>query len=159
MAIEQLKFKIELYSTHWFKLPIAEIQLNGKSYFNGEIESTKKHPTLIEFTHDLELDKTHELTIIRSGKENRQTILKDGKIIKDQLLHIKYIEIDEIDLGALVYDGVYTPNYPEQWVSQQRLLGNILPKTIKNATSLGHNGTWTFSFTSPFYMWLLENLY
>ena len=30
---------------------------------------------------------------------------------------------------------------------------------IKEATRLGHNGTWEFKFSSPFYLWLLENLY
>ena len=34
-----------------------------------------------------------------------------------------------------------------------------LPETFKNVTKMGHNGTWTFTFSSPFYMWLLENLY
>ena len=159
MATEKLKFKVELYATMWDQPPIAEVQVNGTSYFNGKVESTKKDTTLIEFTHDLELEKPHELTIIRSGKGRNQTILEGGKIIKDQLLNIKFIEIDGIDLGALVYDGVYTPNYPELWASQQTKKGNKLPKTIKNTVSLGHNGTWTFSFTSPFYMWLLENLY
>jgi hypothetical protein len=33
-----------------------------------------------------------------------------GDVLKDQLLHIKSIEIDEIDIGSLVYEGVYTPN-------------------------------------------------
>ena len=84
---------------------------------------------------------------------------EDGKIIKDQLLNIKSIEIDEIDIGALVYEGVYRPEYPEPCASQQRKAGKELPETLKNVTQMGHNGTWTFTFTSPFYMWLLENLY
>jgi hypothetical protein len=82
-----------------------------------------------------------------------------GDILKDQLLNIKSIEIDEIDIGALVYEGVYTPDYPEPWATQQRDAGVVLEKTSKNVTQMGHNGVWTFSFTSPFYMWLLENLY
>jgi hypothetical protein len=54
---------------------------------------------------------------------------------------------------------VYTPEYPEPWATQQRQQGMELPETFKNTTQMGHNGTWTFKFTSPFYMWLLENLY
>ena len=75
------------------------------------------------------------------------------------MLHIKSIEIDEIDIGALVFEGVYTPKYPEPWATQQAEQGNKLPETLKNVTQMGHNGTWNFTFTSPFYMWLLENLY
>ena len=74
-------------------------------------------------------------------------------------MHIKKIEIDEINIGALVYEGVYRPDYPEPWATQQREAGHELPDTFKNATIIGHNGSWTFNFSSPFYMWLLENLY
>jgi hypothetical protein len=82
-----------------------------------------------------------------------------GDILKDQMLHIKSIEIDEIDIGALVYEGVYTPEYPEPWATQQREAGNELQSSFKNVTKMGHNGEWKFTFNSPFYMWLLENLY
>ena len=106
-----------------------------------------------------ENEKSYTLDIIRTGKDGKQTIIKNNKIIKDQLLHIKYIEIDEIDIGALIYEGIYTPIYPEPWTSQQTKMGNKPPETIKNSPDLGHNGTWSLSFSSPFYMWLLENLY
>ena len=82
-----------------------------------------------------------------------------GDILKDQLLHIKNIEIDEIDIGALVFEGTYTPRYPEPWATQQRESGNKLEETLKNVTQMGHDGEWKFTFSSPFYMWLLENLY
>ena len=74
-------------------------------------------------------------------------------------MNIKRIEIDEIDIGGLVYDGVYTPQYPEPWATQQKDAGIELQESFKNVTQLGHNGTWQFTFQSPFYMWLLENLY
>ena len=159
MDREKLKFKLELYATMWNKPPIVDISIDDKSYFNSKIESTKDSPTTIEFTVDLELEKSHKLIITRSGKDKNQTIIDDGKIVKDQLLNIKSIEIDEIDIGALVYEGVYRPEYPEQWATQQAEAGNKLPETLKNVTQMGHNGIWTFTFESPFYMWLLENLY
>ena len=159
MATEKLKFKLELYATMWDKPPVAEILINDKSYFKGDITSTKDKPTLIEFEHEFEEGKSYSLIIDRLGKGKNQTIVENEKIIKDQLLHIKYIEIDDIDIGNLVYEGVYKPEYPELWASQQREAGNKLPETLKNVTKMGHNGTWTFTFSSPFYMWLLENLY
>ena len=159
MTTEKLKFKLELYATMWDKPPIADIKINEKSYFKEEITSIKDKPTIIEFEHELEEGKSYNLIIDRLGKDKKQTIVEDGKIVKDQLLHIKSIEIDEIDLGSLIYDGVYKPNYPEPWASQQTEAGNKLPESYKNVTQMGHNGTWTFTFESPFYMWLLENLY
>ena len=159
MATEKLKFKLELYATMWDKPPVANIKINEKSFFKEEIASTNDKPTIIEFEHEFEENKSYNLIIDRSNKNKKQTVVEDEKIIKDQLLHIKSIEIDEIDIGALVYEGVYKPEYPEPWATQQAEAGNKLPETLKNVTKMGHNGTWTFTFTSPFYMWLLENLY
>ena len=159
MATETLKFKLELYATYWNKPPIAEIKVGDKVYFKDEITSTEQKPTVIEFEHTIENDKSHSLDIIRTGKTDQETVLENDTIIKDQLLNIKYVEIDEIDLGALLFEGVYTPEYPEPWATQQRDKGVSLPKSFKNVTKLGHNGIWAFTFTSPFYMWLLENLY
>ena len=160
MATEQLKFKLELYSTYWDKLPKVEIIVGRESMYNGEIASSEKNPTVIEFNKTLVEGEKYNLVIKRSGKFKNQTVLDtNGKIIKDQLLHIKQIEIDEIDIGALVYEGIYTPDYPEPWYSQQIESGHTPDKTFKNVTAMGHNGTWTLAFESPFYMWLLENLY
>jgi hypothetical protein len=159
MATEKLKFKLELWSTYWDKIPKAEILINNYSHYNQEIKGTEKEPTVIEFEQELIEGEKYQLIINRSGKDNRQTIVENGQIIKDQLLHIKLIEIDEIDIGSLVYNGLYSPKYPEPWASEQAAIGNKLPESFKNVTSMGHNGRWVLDFTSPFYMWLLENLY
>ena len=160
MATEKLKFKLELYATMWDKPPHAEILINDVSHFNGGIKSTVEKPTLIEFEHELKENEHYNLIIKRSGKHVNQTITNnDGNLLKDQLLHIKSIEIDDINIGALVYEGVYTPQYPEPWATQQRESGNDLKDSFKNVTQMGFNGTWSFKFSSPFYMWLLENLY
>jgi len=160
MATEKLKFKLELFATMWDKPPHAEIIVGGKSYFNNDITSTEDKPTLIEFEVDLEEDKNYDLIINRSGKGANQTVVNEkGDILKDQLLHIKKIEIDEIDLGSLVFTGVYTPQYPEPWATQMAESGKELRESFTNVTQMGHNGEWKFTFTTPFYMWLLENLY
>jgi len=160
MATEKLKFKLELYATMWDKPPHAEILIGDKSHFTGDITGTEDKPQLIEFEQTADEGKGYELIIKRSGKVRGQTVINDnGDILKDQSLHIKSMEIDEISLGALVYEGVYTPEYQEPWASQQRQAGVELPESFKNVTGMGHNGTWRFKFVSPFYMWLLENLY
>ena len=160
MATEALKFKLELYAIMWDKPPTAEILINQKSHHKGEITGTEDKPTIIEFTAELKEAEDYELIIKRSGKRNSQTVVNaKGDILKDQLLGIKNIEIDEIDIGSLVYPGVYPPNYPEPWASQQQQAGIELEKSFNNVTKMGHDGTWTLKFSSPFYMWLLENLY
>ena len=160
MATEKLKFKLELYATMWDKPPHAEIIVDGKSYFDGDITSTEDTPTLIEFEAELEEDKNYDLIINRSGKGANQTVVNEkGDILKDQMLHIKRIEIDEIELGSLIFTGLYTPKYPEPWATQMVESGKELKESFTNVTQMGHNGEWKFSFTTPFYMWLLENLY
>jgi hypothetical protein len=160
MQTERLKFKLELYGTYWDKPPFAEILINGQSQIKLEITGALQKPNIIEFEKEFTEGETGTLTILRSLKDHKQTKLNaKGEIEKDQLLHIKSIEIDEIDIGSLVYEGVYEPDYPEPWYSQQVKAGTILPKTFTNVTRMGHNGSWTLKFQSPFYMWLLENLY
>ena len=110
MATEKLKFKLELYATMWDLPPVAEIKLDDRSYFKSEINGTEQDPTKIEFEADLSEGSEYGLTIERTGKRSDQTVIDNkGNILKDQLLHIKSIEIDEINIGTLVYDGVYTP--------------------------------------------------
>ena len=160
MATEKLKFKLELYATSWDRLPIAKIKIDDETHTQIAISGTEEKPHVIEFEHEFEEDSEHNLIIENIGKTQDQTkVDKDGKVVADQLSHIKSIEIDEIDIGALVYEAFYTPIYPEPWATQQRQAGIELPESFKNVTSMGHNGTWSFKFSSPWYMWLLENLY
>ena len=160
MGTEKLKFKLELYATMWKTPPHAEVLINNVSFHKGPITGTVDKPDLVEFEYEFNEGESADLIIRRSHKTLRQTVVNDkGDILKDQLLHIKSIEVDEINIGGLVYEGVYTPVYPEPWATQQSDLGNELPKSFKNVTQMGHNGEWKFSFSSPFYMWLLENLY
>ena len=134
--------------------------IGDKSHFRGDITGTEDKPDVVEFEHEFTEGEKSELIIKRSGKTKGQTVINEnGDVLKDQLLHIKSIDIDEIDLGTLVYEGVYNPQYPEPWASQQRQAGVELPESFKNVASMGHDGKWTFKFESPFYMWLLENLY
>ena len=156
---EKLKFKLELWATYWDLPPIAEILINDESHYRSEITGTEDNPTVIEFEKELTEGEEYRLHIKRSNKIKGQTVVENGKIIKDQLLHIKSMEIDEIDIGALVYEGVYTPEYPEPWATQRRQAGIELRESFRNVNAMGHNGVWELKFSSPFYMWLLENLY
>jgi len=161
MGTEKLKFKLELYATMWDQPPCVEVKLNNQVILcNEDITQKENEPKVIEFECDLEEGNEHKLTLNRSNKTPKQTLVNaKGDITHDQLLHIKSISIDDIDIGALVYKGVYTPIYPEPWYTQQKEAGIDHPISFENVTDIGHNGRWVFTFGSPFYMWLLENLY
>lgn len=156
---EKLKFVLELYSEYWKNPPIVEIYINDVSKYKSMIKGTKDKPDIISFEHHFNEGEKWTLVIDRYNKTEKETNFVNGKILNDQLLHIKNINIDDIDIGSLVFKGLYTPNYPKRWAIQQKQAGIELPKTLKNVTIIGHNGRWVFEAESPFYMWLLENLY
>ena len=87
MATEKLKFKLELYATMWDKPPHAEILVDGKSYFDGDITSTEDKPTLIEFEAEIEEDKKCDLIINRSNKTVPQTVVNDKGDLLNCLLY------------------------------------------------------------------------
>jgi hypothetical protein len=67
--------------------------------------------------------------------------------------------IDEIDLDVLKWThSIYEPKYPKHYIIKAQSQGTTLEKTLKNCINLGWNGTWKLPFTSPFYVWLLENI-
>ena len=103
---ETLKFVIELYSDYWKNPPIAEIYVNQESKFKASIKGTKDNPDVITFEHEFTEGETWELMIDRYNKSEKETNFVDGKILNDQLLYIKNVEIDEINIGAIVYEFV-----------------------------------------------------
>jgi hypothetical protein len=166
MGTEKLKFKLELYATMWDLPPHVKVGIIDEEtddrhyYFEGAITSTAKVPSVVEFFHPIKDKGKYKLLIERSNKVDGQTIIdNDGKVVMDQLLHIKTLEIDDIELGALMYDGIYKPKYPERWYEQQKTLGKAPPAEFNNCDNMGFNGEWTFGFQTPWYEWLLENLY
>lgn len=162
MDTEKIKFKIELCSTYWKNPPIAEIWLNDKQFMvPTKITNTKEKPFKFEFDETLINGDEYKLIIKRQGKTNDQCVVDDkGQIIKDQLLTITDLNIDDVEMGSIMLDAVYRPEYPQPWANKvEKDTGEKLPLEIQNSLDLGHNGTWTYTFGSPFYMWLLEKIY
>jgi hypothetical protein len=92
----------------------------------------------------------HELRFVMTGKTIEHTkIDEQGNIVKDATLHLSNITFDNIDITQLFQDqSVYTHDFngtkPE---TQNKFYGTA-----------GCNGTISFKFTTPIYLWLLENM-
>jgi hypothetical protein len=71
-------------------------------------------------------------------------------------LIVKSIAFNDIASDKFVWAGVYTPNYPEPWASEQVDLALELPAN----NYLGWNGVWRLTFTTPIFSWIhqVENL-
>ena len=104
-----------------------------------------------KFAHSLvDDDAEHELRIVMSGKTlENTTVDEQGNIVKDALLTISNPAIDGIDVAQLFIDQtVYTHNFNgSQDKIDDKFYGNM-----------GCNGTVSLKFSTPIYLWLLENM-
>jgi hypothetical protein len=105
----------------------------------------------IAFAHDMsDDDGEHRLRIVISGKTADHTQIDDqGNIIKDATLQISAVTIDGIDVNQLFSEKcVYTHDF------------NGTQSETKNTFygTAGCNGTIAFEFSTPIYLWLLENI-
>ena len=157
MEKEKLHFRIGLSGTGT-KLPEFKIAVGSKEYIHSTLAS---NDTVEYFDFDAEiLEGAHSLDIAFLNKTVYDTTLDaNSNIVKDLLLNIDSIEIDEIDIGSLKWTAsVYTPLYPESYKQHVLSSGQEIETELKNCVNLGWNGTWSLPFTSPFYIWLLENI-
>lgn len=148
--VEKLHFKIGLAGTYWDKKPIYSISINNSIKETRQIEVKSGEIFYIEF--DQEVEEGSVSLKIRLENKTDSDVVKDDPtredftIIKDLMLHIKNIEIDDIDLGQLIWaKSIFTGDDPDRPI-------------LDNCVDLGWNGTWELKFNSPFYIWLLENI-
>jgi len=141
---ETLHFKIGVSGTHWDKQPQWVIRINGDDVAAGQSGNEIDY---VEFDHQL-LSGPNLLEILLTNKTDADTVENADKtaIVKDMLLNIHSVEIDEIDLGQVIRTH-------SEFVGADQ----SRPR-LKNCVNLGWNGTWQLPFASPFYLWLLENM-
>ena len=148
MTEEKLSFVVTLSGTFWEKRPQFSIWLDNHIVTQSEIPDSAQHP--IRFEHTIN-EGPHSLKIRLENKNNDDTVIENGEVIKDMLLNIDDIVIDDISLGNLLWTADYILDRPQTYNG----------KTIDhldNCVNLGWNGTYVLNFTSPFYIWLLEKL-
>ena len=149
MTTETLTFKISLTGTYWSKKPNFSIFLNDELIEQKDIENESVHE--IVFERGVAEDQEHELKIRLNNKQDEDTIIENTQIVKDMILNIDGIEIDDVDIGNLRWSAEYKLDQAREYNGKQT-------DHIDNCVNLGFNGTYTLKFTSPFYIWLLEKL-
>jgi len=149
--MENINFKIKLHghdcNDRW---PACKILLNDDVMFDGEIQDE----TLVEFDASVVDDsENNKLVIDYYNKDYRLDVIldADGNVVKGKTINILDICVEDIDLNQIPFDKntveVYEKEYPQD-----------LPRTRKNDMELSWNSTWTMEFSSPVYIWLLENI-
>jgi len=103
------------------------------------------------FSHDFgNQDGEHELRFVLKNKLRKHTqIDADKNIIKDATISITDILFEDIDVTQIVNDlAEYQHNFN----------GHGPATTDRFYGEMGCNGTVTLKFTTPIYLWLLENM-
>jgi hypothetical protein len=145
---ESLTFRVGLSGTYWDKLPAYSVLLDGVEYASGQVGDTVEY---VEFSADVTEDSEHLLEVKLTNKENSDTVKDPANgepfvIVKDMLLNIESVVIDDINLEQLKWDASeFIPDEPSR-------------PTIKKCINLGWNGSYRLKFSSPFYLWLLESM-
>lgn len=151
---EKLKFKIGLSGTYWGdKTPEYRVSIGDVTYIQGNITAPSGEIVFIEFDTELSED-VHQLKITLLNKDAATDVVKNenNEVIKDILLNVESIEIDDIDIGFLRFSK------SKFHMDKKQVYNGTVTDSIESCVNLGFNGSYTLEFTSPFYLWLLENL-
>lgn len=128
--------------------PFVNISLNGFPKFSEICE----RDTIVEINVEIEDDTENFLTIEYNNKDPKTDVTFDNNtIIKDKRVQIKNISFDDIQLDFFVFENPDTLTYVPIDPSANTATGF-------EATKLSWNGRTTLKFTTPIYIWLLENL-
>lgn len=114
---------------------MSNMTLTDTTTINFEVDAVKKCKLTVEF-----LNKT-----------NQDTILDQNL---DKAVLIESINFFGISDPKFAWAGIYEPEYPEPWATQQRNLGVVLHPQITNCTYLAWNGKWTLTFDVPVFTWI-----
>ena len=155
MSSESVKFTIELSGTYHNKRPEYSISIDDTEYVRGSITADSGERQTIEFDADL-TEGDHCLDIRLLNKESSDTVKSNNDpvnftIVKDMLLNIEDIIIDDISLGNLLWSAEYILDKP------YKHNGETIDH-LDHCVNLGWNGAYILKFSSPFYIWLLERL-
>jgi hypothetical protein len=148
MNEENLSFKISLTGTFWDRRPQFSVWLDDHVVIQSEINNSAEQ--IVTFSRSID-DGEHTLKIRLENKTDQDTVIENGEVVKDMLLNIDDITIDDISLGNLLWSAEYILD--EKQMYQGKEIDHL-----DGCVNLGWNGTYVLKFTSPFYIWLLEKL-
>jgi len=105
-----------------------------------------------EIRHEFDdtVDGDHVLEIEMQGKTQDHTqVNAQGEILEDRVIEIQDVKLDDIELG-------YVFTRAAEYYHDHNGTGD--PVTDQFFGVMGCNGRVKFQFSSPLYLWLLENM-
>lgn len=158
MESEILSIKLGLVGTYWDTSPEYRIKFNDQLISEGLINAPSGQVQFIECRVDNNQPQGVLTVELLNKNPDRDTVKSnydsaDYTIVKDMMLDVDSLLVDDIDLGNLIYTASeYRPNYPDNYQSENK------PEVITGTKTMGWNGVWSMTWGNPFYIWLLESL-
>jgi len=146
MDIKKYRTEIKLHVTPiWHKEPpICVIRFSKDIFFKEEIKESKV------YSYEEYLSAgNYDIIVEFLNKKNSDTV--DAK---DKAVKIDKIIFNNIESEKFVWQGIYQPNYPEPWATQQKKLGKELNSVLTPITYLGWNGQWRLTYSTPIFTWI-----
>lgn len=146
--MEQSKFSFEVIPSN------PQAQLGFEAWINDQCVFNTDHVDNLVLIEGLippdDVEAEHTLRLVLKGKRPEHTQIDNaGNITTDAVIKIVNMTFDEINLEQLVnQSAVYHHDFN----------GTQTPVTESFFGTLGCNGSAELKFTTPIYLWLLENM-
>jgi hypothetical protein len=144
--MEKIKLSLDIVNASAFHNMGIELWLDKTKFFDNDI-SPGTHHVIHEFESQ---DQSHYFKIRLKNKTHQHTqIDESGQIISDALITIKNVCLDEIQIDQLMCEKaeyIHDGN-GSKTIAIHKFYGN-----------LGCNGHAQLQFSTPVYLWLLENM-
>lgn len=144
MVTDDFVCQLTLCPVWWKRPPEVTVMLNGHVRWQGMLETD----LILDWSQSLEKGP-HCLEVMLLGKTNEYTTAT-----KDHAVIIEHVDFFGIRNDKFKWQGVYRPEYPEPWRTEQESQGIELLPELPAHTYLGWNGTWRLDFTTPIFTWM-----
>jgi len=154
-----VNFKVNLVGTGWDDVyPNCAVYINDVSFARGPVAPK----TCFEFDVELEDDTEHELKLRYLYRNSLTDVVRDqaGNIIKNRQFEIESIFINDIELdnySTLNLRGE-TKFFDRHYVQLHKQDPKNYPLVQTGNTVLGTECTWSLKFSTPIFIWLLEDI-
>ena len=142
----------------------AECKLGVKVTLDNNVIYNNPHVTTVDhIAHDVnDGDAQHELIIELYGKLPQHTQIDSaGNIVKDALITVENFQIDDIDISSILtnFPNALYQDVPTHIIQYYHDFNGTQPAVLDTFHGMmGCNGTVSMKFTTPVYLWLLENM-
>jgi hypothetical protein len=146
---DTINFSCDIYNNTPYKPLGFKISINDEDIFDTATDKAEYH-----IDHDIiDNKKTYKVKFILHSKTDEHTILgSNNSLIESSQIDIKNIKLDDIDITNVFHSNSDLFYYIHDHNDHSEKLKH------KFNMGMGCNGFAEFTFNSPVYTWLLENM-